>query len=120
MFISKFRTLLKFKVVSVNICISWLTKMNKHGNKCIANVTLTKGSVLKSITSVSVKQRGFADDFIIKLLSVHAHDRSRTAEMGAAANYAVCFGNQDPAQSLCFFPQRTHLFSGSNTVPMLI
>ncbi len=33
MFISKFRTLLKFKVVSVNICMSWLTKMNKqHGN----------------------------------------------------------------------------------------
>ncbi len=53
--------------------MSWLTKMNKHGNKCIANVTLTKGSLLKSITSVSVKQRGFADDFIIKHLSVHAH-----------------------------------------------
>ncbi len=36
----KFRTLLKFKVVSVNICMSWLTKMNKqHGNKCISNVS---------------------------------------------------------------------------------
>ncbi len=32
MFISKFRTLQQFKVVSVNICLSWLTKMNKHGN----------------------------------------------------------------------------------------
>ncbi len=39
MFISKFRTLLQFKVVSVNICLSWLTKMNKHGNKCISNVS---------------------------------------------------------------------------------
>ncbi len=29
-------TLLKLKVVSVNICLSLLT-MNKHGNKCISN-----------------------------------------------------------------------------------
>ncbi len=40
--------------------------------------------------------------------------------MCAAANYAVCFGDQDPAQSLCFFPQRTPLFSGSNTVTLPI
>ncbi len=36
--------------------------------------------------------------------------------MCAAATYAVCCGEQDLAQHLCFFPQRTHLFSESNAV----
>ncbi len=31
--------------------------------------------------------------------------------MCAAANYAVCCSDKDLAQSLCFFPQRTHLFT---------
>ncbi len=65
-----------------------------------------------------MKQRGFADDFIIKRLCQFT---SRTAEMCAAANYAVLFWRPGSSTKfMCFFPQRTHLFSGSNTVPMLI
>ncbi len=86
-----------------------------------ALTTLTKGSVLKSInvTSVSVKQRGFADDFIIKRLCQFTHIEDRRNVR--SCKLCSFFGRPGSSTKfMCFFPQRTHLFSGSNTVPMLI
>ncbi len=66
-----------------------------------------------------MKQRGFADDFIIKHLCQVMHiDDCRNVRRCKLCSFLWRPGSS--TMFMCFFPQRTHLFSESNTVPMLI